>query len=301
MAEMRKKKKIAVAVIVILVAAAAVTAYLLYSGYFAGEPVSDTETSETSQGEAATVPAVYQEYYNRNNDFVGWIKIDGTDIDYPVVQTDNNEYYLNHNFDRERESRGTIFMDYLSDPHLGYMNTVIHGHNWLDDTVFSELPQYSDMDYYREHPVIEYNTRTEMHKWKIFAVFITTASADEDNGYVFNYVYPDMGGLNYDGYMAEIKKRTLYYTDVDVNEKDKILTLSTCTREVDTRSYRADCRIVILARMVRDGESETVNTAAAYENENPKYPQIWYDLKGMDNPYKNDEPWYPYDTMNKTQ
>jgi len=247
------------------------------------------------------VPAVYQEYYNRNQDFVGWIKIEGTDIDYPVVQADDNEYYLNHNFDRERESRGTIFMDYLSDPNLGYMNTVIHGHNWLDDTVFSELPQYSDIEYYREHPIIEYNTRTEMHKWKIFAVFITTASADEDNGYVFNYVYPDMGGLNYDGYMAEVNKRTLYYTDVDVNANDKILTLSTCTREVDTRSYRADCRIVILARMVRDGESETVNTAAAYENPNPKYPQIWYDLKGRENPYKNEEFWYPYETMNESQ
>ena len=72
------------------------------------------------------------------------------------------------NFDKEKESRGTIFMDYTSDPNLGYMNTVIHGHNWLDDTVFSELPQYSDMDYYREHPVIEYNTRSEMHKWKIW-------------------------------------------------------------------------------------------------------------------------------------
>lgn len=228
---------------------------------------------------------------------MGWIKIDGTEIDYPVVQADDNDYYLNHNFDKEKESRGTIFMDYTSDPNLGYMNTVIHGHNWLDDTVFSELPQYSDIDYYREHPVIEYNTRTEMHKWKIFAVFITTASADEDNGYVFNYVYPDMGGINFDGYMAEINKRTLYYTGVDVNENDKILTLSTCTREVDTRSYRADCRIVILARMVRDGESEQVNTSAAYENENPKYPQIWYDLKNIENPYKNDEFWYPYDTM----
>lgn len=299
---MSKKKKIAVAVIAILVIAAAAAAYLLYSGGFFDKPVAETEpTSAAAPDETTTVPAVYQEYYNRNQDFVGWIKIEGTGIDYPVVQADDNEYYLNHNFDRERESRGTIFMDYLSDPNLGYMNTVIHGHNWLDDTVFSELPQYSDIDYYREHPIIEYNTRTEMHKWKIFAVFITTASADEDNGYVFNYVYPDMGGLNYDGYMAEVNKRTLYYTDVDVNANDKILTLSTCTREVDTRSYRADCRIVILARMVRDGESETVNTAAAYENPNPKYPQIWYDLKGRENPYKNEEFWYPYETMNESQ
>lgn len=288
-----------IAAAVVLIAAVCVIAYLAYSGYSEKEQPQTTES--TASSEANTVPAVYEEYYAQNNDFVGWIKIDGTEIDYPVVQGDGNDYYLSHNFEKERESRGTIFMDYLSDPDFGYMNTVIHGHNRLDDTVFSELPQYSDIAYYREHPVIEYNSRTEMHKWKIFAVFITTASADEDNGYVFNYVYPDMGGLNFDGYMAEINKRTLYYTDVDVNENDRILTLSTCTREVDTRSYRADCRIVILARMVRDGESLSVNTDAAYENPNPKYPQIWYDLKDRENPYKNDEFWYPYETMNESQ
>lgn len=295
---MSKKRKAITAVIVIVVlVAAAAAAYYIYNAVNSETSLTTNTTAVPAEGETTSVPAEYQEYYNRNNDFVGWIKIDGTEIDYPVVQADDNDYYLNHNFDKEKESRGTIFMDYTSDPNLEYMNTVIHGHNWLDDTVFSELPQYSDIDYYREHPVIEYNTRTEMHKWKIFAVFITTASADEDNGYVFNYVYPDMGGINFDGYMAEINKRTLYYTGVDVNENDKILTLSTCTREVDTRSYRADCRIVILARMVRDGESEQVNTSAAYENENPKYPQIWYDLKNIENPYKNDEFWYPYDTM----
>ena len=295
---MSKKRKAITAVIVIVVlVAAAAAAYYIYNAVNSETSLTTNTTAAPAEGETTSVPAEYQEYYNRNNDFVGWIKIDGTEIDYPVVQADDNDYYLNHNFDKEKESRGTIFMDYTSDSNLGYMNTVIHGHNWLDDTVFSELPQYSDIDYYREHPVIEYNTRNEMHKWKIFAVFITTASADEDNGYVFNYVYPDMGGINFDGYMAEINKRTLYYTGVDVNENDKILTLSTCTREVDTRSYRADCRIVILARMVRDGESEQVNTSAAYENENPKYPQIWYDLKNIENPYKNDEFWYPYDTM----
>lgn len=295
---MSKKRKAITAVIVIVVlVAAAAAAYYIYNAVNSETSLTTNTTAAPAEGETTSVPAEYQEYYNRNNDFVGWIKIDGTEIDYPVVQADDNDYYLNHNFDKKKESRGTIFMDYTSDSNLGYMNTVIHGHNWLDDTVFSELPQYSDIDYYREHPIIEYNTRTEMHKWKIFAVFITTASADEDNGYVFNYVYPDMGGINFDGYMAEINKRTLYYTGVDVNENDKILTLSTCTREVDTRSYRADCRIVILARMVRDGESGQVNTSAAYENENPKYPQIWYDLKNIENPYKNDEFWYPYDTM----
>lgn len=296
---MSKKKKIIIAVVVLLVAAACAVAYLAYSGYFECEPTTQTteETESTEVTEESTVPAYYEDYYEVNNDFVGWISIEGTDVDYPVVQGDDNEYYLTHNFEKEYESRGTIFMDYQSDPDFGYTNTVIYGHNWLDDTVFSELTQYSDIEFYREHPIIEYNTRTEVHQWKIFAVFITSASEDEDNGYVFNFIYPDMGGINFEGYMEEVYERTLYYTDVDVNEDDKILTLCTCTREVDTSSYRADCRIVILARMVREGESTSVDTDAAYENDNPKYPQIWYDLKGIENPYINEEKWYPYDTM----
>lgn len=290
-------KALAIAATAALVTAAAVAVFFLYNGGYIGKNAPETTTHTPAQGETTTVPAVYQEYYEKNNDFVGWIKIDGTNVDYPVVQGSDNDYYLRHNFEREYESRGTIFMDMNSSAQLEYSNTVIHGHNWLDETVFSQLPQYSDIEYYREHPVIEYNTRTEMHKWKIFAVFITTADPDEDNGYVFNYVYPDMSGANYDGYMQELEKRTLYRTGVDVREGDKLLTLSTCTREVDTDSYRADCRIVIVARMVRPGESESVDVSAARENDSPKYPQIWYDLKKRENPYAADEKWYPLDTL----
>lgn len=225
------------------------------------------------------MPAEYAEYYNKNNDFVGWIKIDGTEIDYPVVQGADNDYYLLHNF--EKESRGTIFMAYDCDAELGSKNTVIHGHNWLDDSVFSPLVQYSDFEFYKKHPVIEFNTRNEMHKWKIIAVFITSADENEDNGYVFNYVYPNMGSENFKPYSEELKKRTLFDTGVDYNESDKFLTFSTCTREVDKGKKRADCRIVIVSRMVRENETAYVDTSKSIMNENPKYPQIWYNNKGL--------------------
>lgn len=286
------KKKSAVIVILVLLIAAAVAGGLYY---FNTDKTKETptETVTDSQTSVTAVPEKYNEYYEKNNDFVGWIKIDSTHVDYPVVQTDNNDFYLNHNFEKEEEGRGSIFMDMdCSASSLGE-NTVLYGHNWLDKTMFSELTKYSDLDFYKEHPVVEFNTRTNMYKWKIFAVFITSASADEDNGYIFNYIYPNMGGENFDGYMSEIKKRSLFETGVDVNKNDKILTLSTCTREVDTSNYRADCRIVIVARMVRDGESASVDTSVAKKRDNPKYPQIWYDLKGLENPYKNDEQWYP--------
>lgn len=292
---MSMKKSVAVIVLVLIIAAA-VACGLCFFNLEKGEPTPIAETDFNTSQTVTAVPEKYSEYYEKNNDFVGWIKIDSTHVDYPVVKTDNNDFYLNHNFEKEKEGRGAIYMDKdCSASPLGE-NTVIYGHNWLDKTMFSELTKYSDLDFYKEHPVVEFNTRTNMYKWKIFAVFITSASANEDNGYVFNYIYPDMGGENFDGYMSEIKKRSLFDTGVDVKETDKILTLSTCTREVDTSSYRADCRIVILARMVRDGESASVDTSVARKRENPKYPQIWYDLKKIENPYKDDEKWYPVET-----
>lgn len=293
----KKKKTFIIAVASIIIAAAVAAAYFITEKY-REKPVEETDGSHSVE---TTVLAKYAEYYSKNNDFVGWIKIDGTNVDYPVVKTDNNDFYLDHNFDKEYEGRGSIFMAEDCDPDLKLTNTVIHGHNWLDGTNFSDLVQYSDFDYYKKHPVIEYDTRTKLHKWKIFAVFITTGSDFEDNGYVFNYVYPDLTGQNFTGYMNEINKRTLFNTGVDVNENDKILTLSTCTREVDTPGYRTDCRIVIAARMVRDGEAQTVDTSKARINENPKYPQIWYDLKNQRNPYYSDEKWYPQEYLPVTE
>lgn len=288
---MNKKKKpfLLILLIVVLVVCAATG---LYFAVHANSHVSDN-TNYISEG--TTVPEKYNEYYNQNNDFVGWIKIEDTTIDYPVAQCEDNSYYLTHNFNKESEARGSIYMAFDCDPELKSKNTVLHGHNWLDDTVFSELEKYQDFDYYKKHPVIEYNTRTQMHKWKIVSVFITSASESEDNGYVFNYVYPNMGGENFEGYANELKKRSLFNTGVDYNENDRFLTLSTCTRSVDKNDKRADCRIVIVSRMVREDENAAVDVSNAYENANPKYPQIWYTNKGIENPYKSDEQWYPYE------
>ena len=288
---MNKKKKHIIITLVIAVIATAVTLWCIKINNGPYLPLGNADFNKVP----AAVPEKYDEYYENNNDFVGWIKIDGTAIDYPVVQADDNEFYLIHNFDKEYEARGSIFMSFDCDPQLKSKNTVIHGHNWLDDTVFSELAEYSSFNYYKKHPVIEFNTRTEMHKWKIISVFITSADPTEDNDYVFNYTYPNMGGDNFAKYSEELKKRTLFHTNVDYNENDQFLTLSTCTREVDKDGKRADCRIAIVARMIRPNENEYADTSLADVNKNPKYPQIWYTNKNLSNPYINDEKWYPYE------
>ena len=240
----------------------------------------------------------YAALYAKNSDFVGWISVPNTSINYPVLQCDNNDFYLEYNFEKNKDARGAIFMDSRNDAVNLDSNTIIYGHNCYNTTMFSELTKYESIDFYKTTPVFEFNTMEKKHKWKIYGVFITTAKAEEDNGYVFNYIYPYMDGENFEGFIEEIDKRRLYVTDVDINDDDKMLILSTCVRTLDTykngiRTYKADARLVVVARAVRDGESFDVNVEKSYVNKDIKYPQIYYDNKNIDNPYKNDKKWNP--------
>ena len=262
------------------------------------------ESTDGSVGEDTTNAPDYSAVKTKNPDFVGWITVPNTSINYPVLQTDDNDFYLTHGFYKARDARGAIFMDYRNNPVDLDANTIIYGHNCYNTTMFSELTKFEKLDFYKTTPVFEFNTVERKYQWKIYGVFITNALPDEDNGYVFNYIYPDMDGENFEGFIEEINKRRLYVTDVDINSDDKMLVLSTCVRNLDIykngrRTYKADARLVVLARAVRDGESAQVNVDNAYVNPNPKYPQLWYDKNNKSNPYINDEKWYPKEVVNE--
>ena len=236
----------------------------------------------------------YRDLYNQNHDFVGWIKIPNTTINHPVVKAKDNDYYLRRNFSGEHDRRGTVFMDYRD--HIDFLckNTILYGHNNLDSTMFSDLDNYKSLAFYKTAPVIEFNTIYHNYKWKIISVFYTNADDKDDNDYALNYIYPFMTDESFESYIVEITTRSLYFPDVEVVKTDRILTLSTCTRDMDIKGQgETNARFVIVARMVRDGESEEVNVDGAYINPQPKYPQIWYDKYGQNNPYINAERWYP--------
>lgn len=283
------KKFVKIIIPIFIIVLCAVTA--VHFGVFNKEQ----ETTAAESAVSTEKKSKYQSYIDKNSDFVGYIKIDGTAVDYPVVQCNDDAFYLTHNFDKQPEERGAIYMSSECDSSLRDFNTVLYGHNWLDTTMFSEVTKYENIDFYKEYPVIHFDTAYSDLQWKIFAVFITNADENEDDGYIFNYIYPHLGGENFSGYISEVNKRTLYKTGVDVNSSDKILTLSTCSRKMDIAGYRADARIVVAARLVRDGESSAVDTSKAEINPNPKYPQRYCDNMGIQNVYSNDEKWYPFE------
>lgn len=230
----------------------------------------------------------YALYYAENPDTVGYIKIDGTKIDTPVVQADNNKYYLNHDFHGKYTSYGEIYATYIANLNPLDRNILIYGHNMNDGSRFATLENYKSIDFFKEHPVIEFNTLYEKHKWKVYAVIITNGDVKGDNGYFFDFTFNNCSDTCFEEYLVELDKRKLYETGVDILPTDKLITLCTCTYEFN------NARLIVVARMVRDGESEEVDVSLAKKKEEPvKYPASYYSNQSK-NPYKDDTRWYLY-------
>ena len=225
----------------------------------------------------------FSDLYAINPDFAGWISIPELNINYSVVQAEDNDKYLRRDIYGNYTSYGVPFFDYRCNLKNLSRNTVIYGHNMRhDDKIFGTLEQYRDPETFRRAPLIGMSTIYGDYTFKIYAVFISNSKPNHDNGDVFNYIFVNAGEERFNNFLVEIDKRKLYTTGVDINKNDKILTLSTCCYDFD------DARLVVVGRLLREGESPAVDTSLVYENPVPKFPQIYYDINRIDNPYEND-------------
>lgn len=232
--------------------------------------------------------AKYAQLYAANDDLRGWISIPGLGINLPIAQGSNNSYYLKRDIYGKYTRYGVPFFDYrMTDFENLHRNTVVYGHNMrYDDLIFGMLENYRDIKKgFEVAPVIECNTIYGDHTWFVYAVFITNSEESDDNGYVLPYNFIDVGDAKFESYIKEIDKRKFYTTGVDINVTDKILTLQTCCYDFD------GAQLIVVARERREGESINIDTSKAYKNENPKYPQAWYDANKKTNPYAEDARW----------
>lgn len=233
----------------------------------------------------------YAKLYAVNRDFVGYLTIKELGIELPVVQsqkdTATENYYLRRNFYKQYSVYGCPFVPKTNDMVNLDRNTVIYGHNNSSNIAFAPLNKYKTLDGFKSAPVIQFDTIYSAHKWKVFAAFIINTEAKDDDGYIFDYTFMKMSSNEeFMTYIQFLKERSLYDTGIDIMPTDKILTLSTCTHDFD------NARFVVVARLVRPGETEDVNTSIAKTNESPRYPQAYYDKKNKKNPYKNAEKWF---------
>ena len=225
-----------------------------------------------------TINEEYAVLYSENKDFIGWLNVPGTNIDEPVVQTDNNDDYLHKNFQGEYEYSGTLFADYEGKitPEGMPQNTVIYGHNMRMKYKFSALHNYKDnIEFLRVSPIIKFDTLYHSNMYKIISVFVANISTD--HGEVFPYtekIYFKNRADFYD-FVLECEDRSIYETGVDVEYGDEFLTLSTC--DMDTGM---DLRLVIVARKIRPNESPDVDTEKIVRKESVKYFKVYENIFG---------------------
>ena len=233
--------------------------------------------------------------YATNKDTAGWIRIKGTNIDHVILQTENNEDYSRYTYYGDYYVGGSIFMDYrnrLGNGSKGLSkNTILYGHYLQNQRgMFSELEKYMDVEFYREHPVIEMSTLYGNYSFKIIGAFIAAAEAKYDNS-LFYYWYDDFSDANTPGFANEVAFRSYFVNpSIDVMPTDKFLTLSTCSHSMDIGGM-VNARFVVVGRLVREGEDTAVNTDAAYAQPEHRMPQAWYDRQGLTNPYSHYAIW----------
>lgn len=186
------------------------------------------------------------ELYALNNAFVGWIAIDGTAIDYPVMQSsqEDPEYYLHRTFERETNSHGTPFASAFCDISPPSDNITIYGHHMKDGSMFASLVNYTDQSYFNEHPIIVFDTIYELGDYEIISAFktqVNTGSATEFKYY--DYInFTDEA--EFTEFYSKIKELSLYDTGVQAVYGDQFVTLSTC------EYTSTNGRMVIVARKI---------------------------------------------------
>lgn len=260
--------------------------------------------AQIDQMPEGTINEEYATLYAANDDFIGWLNIPGTNVDYPIMQSDPDEefepcssytdygyceqcssilkndgagaheFYLHHSFDKYYSFAGTIFADYEGEFDVNKMpnNTILYGHNMRYEHQFTALNNYrTDIGFLRLSPTIHFDTLYQKNQYKIFAVFLTNTR--EDQGEVFDY-YNNISfssSADFYNYVLECMDRSMYETGVDIEYGDELLTLSTCDASIGLE----DMRLVVVARKVRENESPTVDPDNIVRKNSIKYCEAY--------------------------
>ncbi len=207
-------------------------------------PVTYTD-EETGQEKTYTILDEYKSLYNQNKNLIGWLKIADTNIDYPVMQTEDNEFYLDHDVNNEPDKNGTLFMDSECDILKPSSNFIIYGHNMRSGNMFGNLDKYKSEAYYKEHPVILFDTLYEKGIYEIMYVFNSHIYTEDEITFKYYQMIDIASEKEFESNMKSMQEISLYQTGVQAVYGDQLLTLSTCDYEED------DGRFVVVAKRVQ--------------------------------------------------
>ena len=228
----------------------------------------------------ADAPKLFDVLKKDNPDIKAWITIENTAIDHPIYQSQDNDFYLNHNMYKKRSRYGALFFDYRNsfDDENKSQNFTVYGHNMNNGSMFGTLTRYKSLSFYLDNPTFKVTTEDGFDQYAIFSVMVMNATAKDDNGYLYNFTRSSFSTAEeFDAWIAESLERSLLITNVSIDSDDEILTLVTC--DVEKLTFE-NSRFVVMAKKLDDSDIYQTNFSAKL-NPNPRYPQAWYDAKGL--------------------
>lgn len=182
----------------------------------------------------SSVQPTSRNLYLENSDMVGWIQIEGTSIDYPVMQTPTDPtYYLKHDFEKNYTDYGCPFMQADCNVLCPSDNLIIYGHNMKDGSMFADLAKYGSKDFWQAHKTVWFDTELGSSAYEIFAVIHTTVQADATDAFPFYRFVDAAAPEDFAAYVTACQARVLYDTGISAEYGDKLLTLSTCDNITD--------------------------------------------------------------------
>ena len=188
----------------------------------------------------------YVDLYNKNKRLIGWLEIadinDGVFLSYPVMQTVDNSYYLNHDFEQNENVNGCIFMDCACDAIKPSDNLILYGHHMRSGRMFGNLVKYEDENFYRNHRIIKFDTIYEHGEYEVMFAFRTSLKTEDDISFKYYQFIDANGPEEFNSYMNEMASMSLYDTGVTAVWGDHLLTLSTCDYQEDNGRFAVVAR-----------------------------------------------------------
>lgn len=195
----------------------------------------------TGETETPDILPEYEILYDKNKKLIGWVKIADTNIDYPVMQTVDNEYYLTHDFNQNKDKNGCIFMDKDCDVIDRSTNLIIYGHHMKSGAMFGHLDKYTDESFFKEHQTFQFDTIYEKGTYQVVYVFQAKVLAEDEIAFKYYQFIDANSEEEFNSNMAAMAAMSIYDTGVTPPYGSELVTLSTCDR-----TQGAEGRLVIV-------------------------------------------------------
>ena len=258
------KKTICIILMVVFVALFSTSTYFIFDHYRQDkqqaelyDSLADMVDSAADTEEEPAEPVFYTEektvlpelaeLFQQNSDLAGWIRIEDTNINYPVMHTpDNPDFYLKHGFDKEYSDYGCPYVQENCDVQLPSDNVILYGHHMKNGSMFADLEKFRSQDFWQEHKTFFFNTVTDRYEYEIISVFKTFVYSDSPESFKYYHFVNAETPEDFSAFIDRCKELSLYDTEVSAEYGDKLITLSTCEYS------HTNGRLVVVAKRISD-------------------------------------------------